>query len=258
MLFQLASTAVILNHLSQADLAQEYQRTGSNEALNKLIESTVRLVIKLAKRYQRSGVDFEDLVAEGTIGVMDAAGKFNPSENVKFSNYAALWIKARIMQHVAANSSTITVSGRLGRELQAKLPKLRRMFGPELDAETIASAIDADIDDVREALGYLNVRAASLDKPLNASGGTIATLVSDGRMSAEQELADVQEKNNLRARLDAFAATLEPRRRAIFTRNMLAEEPVQLLDIAKEMGVSKQRASQLKKEVEKALRAYMS
>ena len=258
MLFQLATTAVILNHLSQADLVKAYQETGCQKSLAKLIESTVRLVIKLAKRYQRTGVDFEDLVAEGTIGVMDAARKFDASENVKFSNYAALWIKARIMQHVAANSSTITVSGRLGRELQAKLPKLRRMFGPELDAETVAIALGADQAAVEEAMQYLNVRAASLDKPLNASGGTIATLVSDRRLNAEEELSNAQEKLNLRAKLDAFAATLEPRRRAIFTRNMLAEEPTQLLDIAKEMGVSKQRASQLKKEVEKALRSYMS
>jgi len=258
MLFQLATTAVILNHLSQAELVKAYQETGCQNSLAKLIESTVRLVIKLAKRYQRNGVDFEDLVAEGTIGVMDAARKFDPSENVKFANYAAYWIKARVMQHVASNSSTITVSGRLGRELQAKLPKLRRMFGPELDAETVAIALGADQSAVEEAMQYLNVRATSLDKPLNASGGTVATLVSDKRLSAEEELASVQEKNNLRAKLDAFAATLEPRRRAIFTRNMLAEEPTQLLDIAKEMGVSKQRASQLKKEVEKALRSYMS
>ena len=258
MLFQLAMTANILSHLSQADLAVKYQRTGSNEALSKLIESTVRLVIKLAKRYQRGNICFEDIVAEGTIGVMDAASKFDPSANVNFSNYAAYWIKARMMSFVAANAGTVTVNGRLGRELNGKLPKLRRMFGPELDAEMVATAIGADVDDVREALSMLNVQAASLDKPLNAEGGTFATLVADERMTAEQELADVQEKRNLRTRLDAFAATLEPRRRSIFERNMLAEEPVQLIDIAKEMGVSKQRASQLRKEIEKALRAYMS
>jgi len=258
MLFQLAMTANILSHLTQAELAVEYQRTGSNAALSTLIESTVRLVIKLANKYRRAGIDLEDLVAEGTIGVMDAARKFNPSENVKFSNYAAMWIKARIFIFVAANAGTIAVNGRLGRELNGKLPKLRRMFGPDLDAETIATAIDADVDDVRDAMRFLNVRAGSMDKPLNAEGGTIATLVADPRISAEDELADAQEKRNLRARFDAFAATLEPRRRNIFERNMLAEEPVQLLDIAKEMGVSKQRASQLKKEVEKALRAYMS
>ncbi len=258
MLFQLAMTANILSHLAQAELAVEYQRTGSNAALSQLIESMVRLVIKLANKYRRAGIDLEDLVAEGTIGVMDAARKFNPSENVKFSNYAAMWIKARIFIFVAANAGTIAVSGRLGRELNGKLPKLRRMFGPDLDAETIATAIDADVDDVRDAMRFLNVRAGSMDKPLNAEGGTIATLVADKRISAEDELADAQEKRNLRARFNAFAATLDPRRRSIFERNMLAEEPVQLLDIAKEMGVSKQRASQLKKEVEKALRSYMS
>ncbi len=257
MLFQLAMTANILSHLAQAELAVEYQRTGSNAALSTLIESTVRLVIKLANKYRRAGIDLEDLVAEGTIGVMDAARKFNPSENVKFSNYAAMWIKARIFIFVAANAGTIAVNGRLGRELNGKLPKLRRMFGPDLDAETIATAIDADVDDVRDAMRFLNVRAGSMDKPLNAEGGTIATLVADPRISAEDELADAQEKRNLRARFDAFAATLEPRRRSIFERNMLAEEPVQLLDIAKEMGVSKQRVHQLKKEIELSLTAFL-
>ena len=258
MLFQLATTATVLNYTSQAELVQAYQQTGCQKSLAKVIESTVRLVIKIAKRYQRNGIDFEDLVAEGTIVVIEAASKFDPSENVKFSNYAAYWIKARVIQHVAANSSTITVASRLGRELQAKLPKLRRMFGPELDAETIALAIDAELSDVEEAMRYLNVRAASLDKPLNASGGTVATLVSDERLSAEEELAEAQEKDNLKARLAAFAATLDPRRQDMFNRCMVAEEPMEFKLWGEEHGISKQRVGQLKKDVEKALRAYMS
>jgi RNA polymerase sigma-32 factor len=257
MLFQLAISANILSHPSQSRLAVEYQRTGCNKALSKLIESTVRLVIKLAKRYQRGNICFEDIVAEGTIGVMDAARKFDPSANVKFSNYAAYWIKARMMQFVAANAGTVTVNGRLGRELNGKLPKLRRMFGPELDAETVATALDADVDAVREALSLLNVRAASLDKPLNAEGGTFATLIGDGRMTAEEELSSVQEKRILRAKFDAFAGTLDVRRRDIFNRCMLAEEPMEYIAWGREQGLSKQRVGQLKNSIVKALRNYM-
>ena len=82
--------------------------------------------------------------------------------------------------------------------------------------------------------------------------------MSDERLSAEQELAEAQEKDNLKARLAAFAATLDPRRQDMFKRCMVAEEPMEFKLWGEEHGISKQRVGQLKKDVEKALRAYMS
>ena len=100
MLLTLAQTATIASPKTQIDTVLEYQRTGNKALLAKLVESNVRLVMKIAKSYIRHGCEMEDLVSEGTIGIIDAADRYQPTHGANFTTYAQQWIRARVQEYV--------------------------------------------------------------------------------------------------------------------------------------------------------------
>ena len=249
MLLALAQTANIASPQTQIETVLEYQRTGNKALLAKLIESNVRLVMKVAKSYVRANCSMEDLVSEGTIGIIDAANKYEPNHGANFTTYAQQWIRARVQEYVQKNSSQFKVGGRTVRTLFQSLARVMRKHGEHVDAELIANELGLDVAEVCEALKYMNRQGRSLNAPIGKEGRPLAEVKSDNRPTAESELIAFEEEQTRTALFTSFPATLSEREQTIYHDRMLAEEPKGLKELSAVLGVSMERVRQIEKAI---------
>ena len=249
MLLALAQTANIASPQTQIDTVLEYQRTGNKALLAKLVESNVRLVMKIAKVYVRHNCSMEDLVSEGTIGIIDAANKYEPNHGANFTTYAQQWIRARVQEYVQKNSSQFKVGGRTVRTLFQSLARVMRKHGEHVDAELIANELGLDVAEVCEALKYMNRQGRSLNAPIGKEGRPLAEVKSDNRPTAESELIAFEEEQTRTALFTSFPATLTDREQIIYHERMLAEEPKGLKELSGIIGVSMERVRQIEKDI---------
>ena len=261
-LLALASVITILPRQEQIDLATEYQETRSKRVLNTLIESNIRLVISIAKKYQRAGLEMEDLVAEGTIGILDAAEKYDNTSAASFSSYAALWIRARVQAYVQSAVTPVRVGSRAARKLYASLPRLHREFGQDITPEKIAEELKLGVSEVVEALPYVGRSGISIDKPIGDDGrSTIGDMFSDDSPNPEEAYAMKEASQRIQASLNNFTGGLNERDSVIFMDRIVADvfnrEPVSLIQLAEQFGVSKQRIAQLEKRIRENLKKHM-
>ncbi len=245
MLLTLAQTARIAAPSAQIQTVLEYQRTGNKALLASLIESNVRLVMKIAKSYIRHNCPMEDLVSEGTVGIIDAANRYSPDHGANFTTYAQQWIRARVQEYVQKNSSQFKVGGRTVRTLFQSLARVMRKHGQDVNVDLIAEELGLDADQVTEALQYMNRQGRSLNAPVGGEGRTLAEVKSDGRMNPEQSLIAREEQARQQSFFQGFAHSLTARERIIYQGRMLAADPVGLKELSEIIGVSKQRVSQI-------------
>lgn len=249
MLFMLAQTANIASPQTQIETVLEYQRTGNKALLAKLIESNVRLVMKIAKSYVRHNCSMEDLVSEGTIGIIDAANRYEPNHGANFTTYAQQWIRARVQEYVQKNSSQFKVGGRTVRTLFQSLARVMRKHGEYIDAELIANELGLEVAEVTEALRYMNRQGRSLNAPMGSEGRPLSDVKSDGCKTQEQALIAREEEQRRSAFFTSFPETLNASEQIIYHERMLAEEPKKLRELSVMIGVSMERVRQIEKAI---------
>ncbi|MBA3264260.1 MAG: sigma-70 family RNA polymerase sigma factor [Thermoleophilaceae bacterium] len=241
----------LLNAEEEVELAQRIEK-GDLEAKDRMINSNLRLVISVARKYQGQGLPLGDLIQEGMLGLIRAVEKFDWRKGFRFSTYATLWIRQAIQRGLENTSRTIRLPvhvaqrsrkvGRIERELTTKL-------GHEPTDEEIAEAADlplADVIEIRKA----DRAVVSLDKPVGDDGDTsFGDLLAIETAPVDEE---VQEKLKSETLLTAIAELPEPERNVIEMRFGAGDhEPQTLSQAGKKLGVSTERARQLE---ERALR----
>ena len=261
-LLALAATAVILDRQSQIDMARNFQETGSKSALDALIQSNIRMAIKIARKYHRGGLDLEDMGTEATMGILEAATKYDFDSKASFTSYATLWMRAKVQAYVQENCTPVHTGTRAARKLYASLPKLRRELGDDLTPAQIAESLDLDEQDVIDLLPVINHGGVSIDKPIGEDGkATIGDMFVDPADNPEDRLIEAQESNDLLTNLESFAEGLSERDAMIYEGRIMAPfrglDPTPAKELAEVFGVSKQRMSQLEKRVRTNLKTHM-
>ncbi|MGE0723483.1 MAG: RNA polymerase factor sigma-32 [Alphaproteobacteria bacterium] len=246
--------APILSRGHEADLARRWREAGDQAALHELVTAYARLVVSMARRFRQYGLPLGDVIQEGNVGLMQAAARFDCARDVRFSTYAAWWIRSAMQDFVLRNWSIVrTGTTAAQKSLFFNLRRLRaRIAGSEGDALTpesqskIAVALRVPVADVRTMELRLSASDQSLSAPV-ADGGEASwqDMLADPAETPEEVVIGTRDAAARSRWLAEAIAGLSPRERQIIEQRRLAEEGATLEDLGRVLGVSKERVRQL-------------
>jgi RNA polymerase sigma-32 factor len=252
----------ILTREEEKRVALSYLQDGELDAAYELVTSNLRLVIKIALEYRRLWREIVDLIQEGNVGLMHAVKKYDPYRGVRFSSYAAWWIRAYIIRYIMNNTRMVKIgTTQAQRTLYFQLGKERerlRKMGIEPDSKTIAKSLKVKESEVEE----MSMRLSSGDLSLEAKRGengdfslldTIPALEPD----TEKRVADAQARSIYREKLSDFVNTLADRDKKIFTMRWMKDDPLTLQVVGEQLGISRERVRQLEARIIKNLRVFL-
>lgn len=226
--------------------------TGDTAAKKILIESNLRFVVNVAKKYRNKNIPIMDLISEGNIGLMNAADRFDPDKGYKFISYAVWWIRQAILKAICEKSRMIRLPLNRANELVQIEKNRKRMgkSGTELENNEVA-AISQDLriepDMVRTIMNAAR-DPVSLDAPLFNDKNTISTgdFIEDTRyMQPESYALDI----NLREHIDSLLASLTEREAEIlrYRFGLNGYEQLSLKEVGKRFNLTKERIRQIEK-----------
>ena len=244
----------LLEREFEVELARKWRDNNDHKSMHELVMAYARLVVSAASKYKHYGLANADLIQEGNIGLMQAAGRFDPERGVRFSTYAAWWIRASIQDHILRNWSIVrTGTTAAHKSLFFKLRMLRAQIG-EADGgaltdegkQKIADTIGVTVKDVIVMEQRLSAGDQSLNSPLTADVETEAiNFVVDSRPTPEQVTTESHDKQVMSKWLNAALNELSTRERFIILKRRLKEEGTTLEELGNLLGVSKERVRQI-------------
>ena len=238
----------LLTAAEEVVLAKAVER-GDRAAKERMINSNLRLVVSIAKRYRGRGVPFGDLIQDGVIGLNRAVEKFDHRKGFKFSTYATWWIRQAVQRSVAGQSRTIRVPTHVHErrnKLAAAARKLETQLGRPATHEELAEASGLSLLHVDEALDVAEARV-SLNRPVGSDDdGELGDLFADDNAEDPEEVAgEVMRSREVRL---ALAELPELERRILELRYGIDGEPHSLEAIGAELGISRERIRRLEGE----------
>jgi RNA polymerase sigma-32 factor len=253
----------LLTLAEEHDLAVRYKEYGEIEAAYRLVTGNLRLVVMIARQYQRAFRNLLDLIQEGNIGLMEAVRNFDPYRGVRFPSYAVWWVRAYIIRYIMNNWRMVKIgTTQAQRKLFFNLQKERARleaegFSPE--PKLLAQNLGVKEEEVIEMTQRLTSRDLSVDTPLDGEdeSATLLDFMADKRGTAEEEVAANEYRELISAKMAEFAKTLKGKEQVIFSKRLLAEEPLTLQDIGDQYGISRERVRQLESRVKKKLKDYL-
>ncbi len=239
---------------NEFELARRWREEGDEVSLHSLVRAYMRLVVSTASRFRNYGLPTGDLVQEGNVGLMQAAARFEPEREIRFSTYASWWIRSAMQDYVLRNWSIVrTGTTAAQKSLFFNLRRLRARIDDTAGArlsregrETIADQLKVSVRDVESMEIRLSTFDQSLNSPISdSSDDDWQDFLADSRPSPE-EVAIAMRDSETRSRwLGEALRELNPREQKIIQRRRLREDGATLEELGRELGVSKERVRQL-------------
>jgi RNA polymerase sigma-32 factor len=251
----------LLTRDEEIALARRFRDAQDQEAMNRMVTSNLRLVVKIAMDFHRFWrKSLLDLIQEGNLGLIQAVQKYDPDRGVKLSYYASFWIKAYILKFIMDNTRLVKIGTTQNqRKLFFNLAKERnrlRAEGVGFEPKQIAQRLDVKEDEVVEMMQRLEGELS-----LNASMGedgreTYESMLQDPDRPVDEQLSETQQQALFSKKLKEFRKRLPSREADIFDRRIMSEKPLILQELGERHQISRERVRQLQKKVVENIKAW--
>jgi RNA polymerase sigma-32 factor len=236
---------------------------GDEKAAKQLVEANLRYVVAIAIQYRRYGVPPSELIAEGNLGLMTAARKFDPERGTRFVTYAGYWIRAHVLEHVVRSVSLVGGgAGVLRSKVYFKLRRERALIemqsnDPRVCLEALAERFETTPERMSEMLARLTRGDTSLDAPMREGGDAMIDrlYIEDG--TPEAAYLEAYEAQTLREAVREALTRLDKRERYIVEQRILQDDEASLADLGRKLGVSRERARQLEARAKNKIKAAL-
>lgn len=258
----------ILTPENEYDLAVKYKATHDPKIAQQLINSHLRLVVKVVSKYKGYGLPVSEMISEENIGLLYAINKFEPEKGFRFSTYALWWIKASIQKYILNSWSLVKIGTTAAqKKLFFNLRKIKNRLNLMDDRELshdvlggIAASLDVSVQEVTD----MNMRLKAHDGSLNAvidsssdNGSEWIDFISDSKPNQEEKLAYSETMTYRKRLFNQALGCLNPREKDILFKRRLVDKSVTLDDLSKTYDISKERVRQIElnsiKKIRKAI-----
>ncbi len=249
-----AMDAPLLEREYEADLARRWRDDQDAAALHEIIEAHIRLVVRIASKFKGYGMPVGDLIQEGNTGLLEAANRFDPDRNVRFSTYATWWILAAMQEYIVRNSSIVRIGTTPAQKsLFFNLRKLRARMTDNSSARMTGDQRQTIADELGVPLAAVERMEAHFSRPDQSLNATIGDseadefmdLLADEAPSPEAVVGDLIDSETRSAWIKEAMEHLTPRERDVIRQRFLTDDKITLAEIGETFGVTKERIRQI-------------
>jgi RNA polymerase primary sigma factor len=220
---------------------------GDQEAFRKLIESNLRFVVAMAKKYSRSGYPLHELINEGNMGLIEAASRFDPSRGVRFITYASWWIRQAILAAIAHYGQVFRIPPKLKHELyrfESKVARLTQELGRRPSIDEISRELGMKEQDVRDMMEATPTEVSLSTPVAEESEMKLEDIIEDVSVTPVDEVLIAQ---SFEEQLQILLGQLEAKERLIIERRfgLGDREPQTLAEIGADLNLSRERIRQI-------------